>query len=47
VLGSSVPELLGTLAAVAIVYLAASWPLRHRLGLVDLVAHRSGSLVPS
>ncbi|AWB91329.1 lipopolysaccharide biosynthesis protein [Aeromicrobium chenweiae] len=40
-LGSSVPVMLGTIAVAAGVHLAASFPLRHRLGLVDLVAHRS------
>lgn len=39
-LGSSVPVLLGTLAVLAVVYLAVSWPLRDRLGLTALVAHR-------
>ncbi|MRJ76359.1 oligosaccharide flippase family protein [Aeromicrobium sp. SMF47] len=41
VLGSSVPVMLGTVVVVAAVYLGISFPLRHRLGLVDLVAHRS------
>ncbi len=41
VLGSSVPIMLATTAAAGILYLAASIPLRQRLGLVDLLAHRS------
>jgi O-antigen/teichoic acid export membrane protein len=41
VAGSSVPVLLVTIVVAAAVYLAASWPLRHRLGLVALVAHRA------
>lgn len=40
-LGSSVPVLAGTVVVAATAYLAASWPLRHRLGLVALIAHRS------
>lgn len=40
-LGSSVTVLLGTIVVVAAVYLAVSFPLRHRLGLVALLAHRS------
>jgi O-antigen/teichoic acid export membrane protein len=39
-LGSSVTILLGTLGVLVVVYLAASWPLRHRLGLTALLAHR-------
>lgn len=42
-LGSSVPVLLGTVVIAAAAYLAASWPLRHRLGLVALIAHRSAA----
>ena len=42
-LGSSVPIMLGTIAVVAIVYLAATVPMRHRLGLVELIRHRSSS----
>jgi len=41
VAGSSVRVLLVTIVVTAAVYLAASWPLRHRLGLVALVAHRA------
>lgn len=40
-LGSSVPVLVATVVVAAAVYLAASWRLRHRLGLVRLIAHRS------
>jgi O-antigen/teichoic acid export membrane protein len=40
-LGSSVPVLVVTVVVAAAAYLAASWPLRHRLGLVELLAHRS------
>ena len=41
VLGPSLGAMLGTIVIVAGVYLAVSWPLRHRLGLVALVEHRS------
>lgn len=41
VLGPSLGAMLGTIIIVAGVYLAVSWPLRHRLGLVALVEHRS------
>lgn len=40
-LGSSVPVMLATVVVVGIVYLAASWPLRGRLGLTELIAHRA------
>jgi O-antigen/teichoic acid export membrane protein len=40
-LGSSVAVMLGATAVAAVLYLAASVGLRHRLGLVDLVRHRS------
>jgi hypothetical protein len=33
--------LAATVVVAAAAYLAASWPLRHRLGLVELLAHRS------
>lgn len=39
--GSSVPVMLGTIALVGVGYLAVSWPLRHRLGLTALLAHRA------
>jgi O-antigen/teichoic acid export membrane protein len=42
-LGSSVPVLVTTLLVAGVCYLAASWPLRHRLGLVQLVALRSAA----
>lgn len=38
--GSSLPVLGCSLLVIGATYLAASWPLRHRLGLVALVAHR-------
>lgn len=40
VLGSSLPVLGGTVVVVGAIYLAISWPLRNRLGLVALMAHR-------
>ena len=42
-LGASAPVLVGTVVVTAGVYLAVSWPLRHRLGLVELVAHRASA----
>lgn len=39
--GPSLPIMLATTAVVAALYLAASWPLRTRLGLTALLAHRS------
>lgn len=39
--GSSVPVMLTTTALAAVVYVAASIPMRRRLGLVALLAHRS------
>ncbi|WP_456696774.1 oligosaccharide flippase family protein [Aeromicrobium sp. P5_D10] len=41
IFGSSVPIMLITTALVAVLYLAVSWPLRQRLGLTALLAHRS------
>lgn len=41
VLGSSMPVLLSTVAAVAVGYLALSWSLRGPLGLTRLIAHRA------
>lgn len=40
VLGSSIAVLLATTAVAALVYVAVSVPLRHRLGLVELLNHR-------
>lgn len=40
-LGSSVPVLAVTVVVAGTAYVAASWPLRHRLGLVALIAHRT------
>lgn len=40
VLGSSIVTMLSVVAGVAVVYLAISWRLRHRLGLTRLIAHR-------
>lgn len=42
--GSSVPVVMATLGAAAVVYLAVSWPLRDRLGLAQLIAHRGSAL---
>lgn len=39
--GSSLPIMLATTATVATLYLAASWPLRSKLGLTALLAHGS------
>jgi O-antigen/teichoic acid export membrane protein len=39
--GSSTTVMATTVACTAALYLAASWPLRHRLGLTALIAHRS------
>jgi O-antigen/teichoic acid export membrane protein len=39
--GSTIPIMLATIVVVGVVYLAVSWPLRHRLGLTALLAHRS------
>lgn len=39
--GSTIPVMLATIVVVGTVYLALSWPLRHRLGLTALLAHRS------
>lgn len=41
IFGSSVSIMLITTAVVAVLYLAASWPLRKQLGLTALLAHRS------
>jgi O-antigen/teichoic acid export membrane protein len=41
--GSSLPVVLASTGVAAVVYLAASVPLRTRLGLVDLVRHRSAA----
>jgi O-antigen/teichoic acid export membrane protein len=42
-LGSSLPAMLTVVAVAAVVYLAASIPLRTRLGLTDLVRHRAAA----
>ncbi|MFC5675846.1 lipopolysaccharide biosynthesis protein [Aeromicrobium endophyticum] len=42
-LGSSLPAMLVVTAVAALAYLVASIPLRSRLGLTDLVRHRSGA----
>lgn len=39
--GSSLVVLFATVVVVAVAYLAVSWPLRDRLGLTQLVAHRA------
>lgn len=41
VFGSSLPVLAGTVLVVGVVYLAMSWRLRDRLGLMELMAHRA------
>lgn len=41
VFGSTIPVMLATIVVVGAAYLAVSWPLRHRLGLTALLAHRS------